>query len=155
MKLDLSIIMTVEEFISNTEFKAEISKGNLKESFILEQGRKYNIPAYQREIRWKPQNIRTLFDDVNEDDKFLGNIFITMNAKNTKEFDIIDGQQRLTAFILMIRVLISKGVNFDGLVEISNKSISSFDEMIKEGFDDTKLRNKSNYKDIIRGDILD
>ena len=155
MKLDLSIIMTVEEFISNTEFKAEILKGNLKESFILEQGRKYNIPAYQREIRWKPQNIRTLFDDVNEDDKFLGNIFISMNAKNTKEFDIIDGQQRLTAFILMIRVLISKGVDFDGLVEISNKSISSFDEMIKEGFDDTKLRIKSNYKDIIRGDILD
>jgi hypothetical protein len=155
MKLDLSIIMTVEEFISNTEFKAEISKGTLKESFFLEKNRKYNIPAYQREIRWKPQNIRTLYDDVNEDDKFLGNIFISMNAENTKEFDIIDGQQRLTAFFLMIHVLISKGANFGDLVEISNKSISSFDEMIEEGFDDTKLRKKSNYKDIIEGDVLD
>ena len=35
MKLDLSIIMTVEEFISNTEFKAEISKGTIKESFFF------------------------------------------------------------------------------------------------------------------------
>ena len=40
------------------------------------------IPGYQREIRWKRQNVQTLLDDVLNNSKFLGNILLSTAQKN-------------------------------------------------------------------------
>ena len=81
--------MTIEELLRKGEFTASINKKNSKSEFILPESRVYSIPAYQREIRWKARNMELLFDNVNDNEIFLGNILIS--KKNEIEFDIIDG----------------------------------------------------------------
>lgn len=154
MNPNSSVIMTVEELVSNNEFNATIKKRNSEISVVLPEGRKYIIPAYQREIRWKAKNMSLLFDNVNDNEIFLGNILIS--KKNYNEFDIIDGQQRLTAILLLMKALESYGtVSLPKLVAYDNKSIKRIDEMLEAGFDDKTISKKDNANDIIAGDLLD
>lgn len=58
-----------------------------------------NIPAYQRNYCWTDSNIENLWDSLanSNGDIHLGNIILQENNGN---FDIIDGQQRLTTLTL-------------------------------------------------------
>lgn len=38
--------------------------GGRREIFTLDENRKYVIPGYQREIRWSPENVQILIDDL-------------------------------------------------------------------------------------------
>lgn len=38
--------------------------------------RVYVIPKYQREYKWTKEKVRTLIADINNRDKFLGNIIL-------------------------------------------------------------------------------
>lgn len=154
MNLNLSVIMTIEDFLSGAGFTAIIKKKNCENRFELPEGRTYSIPAYQREIRWKAKNMSLLFDNVNDDEIFLGNILIS--KKNEREYDVIDGQQRFTAIMLLMKALEKYGnVTLPTLVNYNNKSIEKFDDMLSAGFDDEVLRKRSDYEDIISTDLLD
>ena len=66
----------------------------------------YIVPDYQREYVWKDEQVEQLLADLLEayevDNKkpyFLGTI-VTYNTGST--FELIDGQQRLTTFFLML-----------------------------------------------------
>ncbi len=66
----------------------------------------YQIPDYQRPYSWDKENISELVDDVTnsflnnkEEDYFCGSIVLVKS--NNYRFDVIDGQQRLTTFIIM------------------------------------------------------
>jgi hypothetical protein len=63
-------------------------------------GRRMFVPYYQREIRWRKENITTLMQDIESGDKFLGNIILS--KKGTSEYEIVDGQQRTTALIMLL-----------------------------------------------------
>lgn len=81
------------------------------------------IPDYQRPYAWGKDECRTLWDDLfafsfpNEnseafpkgDKYFLGPIVVFKNAEGQKE--IIDGQQRLTTLMLLLRAFYEKTVN--------------------------------------------
>ncbi|VEU75130.1 Uncharacterized conserved protein [Mycoplasmopsis maculosa] len=75
------------------------------------------IPDYQRPYNWKEDEIITLLNDLweyynlnnennNYDPYFLGNIVIFKNTNS--EYEIIDGQQRITTISLLIRAIYSK-----------------------------------------------
>lgn len=78
----------------------------------------YVIPFFQRPFVWKIEDCETLFDDVLETvnesvanphkEHFIGTI-ITKNGISstpmTAKFDLVDGQQRMTAFSLLIKAL--------------------------------------------------
>ena len=146
--------MTIEELLRKEEFTASINKKNTKSEFILPESRVYSIPAYQREIRWKARNMELLFDNINDNEIFLGNILIS--KKNEIEFDIIDGQQRFTAIILLVKALeLRSNVPLQSLATYKNKSIEMFDKMLEKNFDDEELKKDENYKTIIASDILD
>ena len=154
MNLNISVIMTIEELLRKEEFTASINKKNTKSEFILPESRVYSIPAYQREIRWKARNMELLFDNINDNEIFLGNILIS--KKNEIEFDIIDGQQRFTAIILLVKALeLRSNVPLQSLATYKNKSIEMFDKMLGKNFDDEELKKDENYKTIIASDILD
>ncbi|MFB1300304.1 DUF262 domain-containing protein [Helicobacter pylori] len=73
------------------------------------------IPIYQRPYQWTEENCEKLLDDLffnyeddRESDYFCGSlvlILISEDSKKAKTYDIVDGQQRLSTFILLAKVL--------------------------------------------------
>ncbi|WP_100965719.1 DUF262 domain-containing protein [Helicobacter pylori] len=76
----------------------------------------YQIPIYQRPYQWTEKNCEKLLDDLlssyecyKESDYFCGSLVLiaigTDSATNAKTYDVVDGQQRLSTFILLAKVL--------------------------------------------------
>lgn len=80
----------------------------------------YTVPVYQRNYAWRVEQIEQLINDVqdatsdNETGYFLGNLVVT-KYDGTNEFEVIDGQQRLTTLYLLLTFLEGNGsVPFSG-----------------------------------------
>ncbi|WP_120912473.1 DUF262 domain-containing protein [Helicobacter pylori] len=76
----------------------------------------YQIPIYQRPYQWTEKNCEKLLDDLfssyeyyKESDYFCGSLVLiaigTDSATNATTYDVVDGQQRLSTFILLAKVL--------------------------------------------------
>ncbi len=76
----------------------------------------YQIPTYQRPYQWTEKNCEKLLDDLlssyecyKESDYFCGSLVLiaidTDSETSTTTYDIVDGQQRLSTFILLAKVL--------------------------------------------------
>ncbi|GAA7175861.1 hypothetical protein HpBGD54_01160 [Helicobacter pylori] len=82
---------------------------------ILKDKLYYQIPIYQRPYQWTEENCEKLLDDLffnyeddRESDYFCGSlvlILISEDSKKAKTYDVVDGQQRLSTFILLEKVL--------------------------------------------------
>lgn len=88
----------------------------LKDILATEFDAYYQIPIYQRPYQWTEENCEKLLDDLlssyecyKESDYFCGSlvlIAISIDSKtNATTYDIVDGQQRLSTFILLAKVL--------------------------------------------------
>jgi len=74
---------------------------------LLGNGLTYRVPPFQRDYSWTDdewddlwQDILGLFEDDGEPAHYMG--YLVLQSSNSKEFDIIDGQQRLTTLSLMV-----------------------------------------------------
>ncbi|GHH40134.1 DUF262 domain-containing protein [Helicobacter pylori] len=81
---------------------------------ILKDELYYQIPIYQRPYQWTEENCEKLLDDLffnyeddRESDYLCGSlVLITISEdSNAKTYDVVDGQQRLSTFILLAKVL--------------------------------------------------
>lgn len=79
---------------------------------ILNSNEYYNIPDYQRPYSWNPEQVDILLSDLLEDYQgqnanhyFCGSVVLLKPTDQDSRYDIIDGQQRLTTFILLLAVL--------------------------------------------------
>ncbi|MFT2650460.1 DUF262 domain-containing protein [Helicobacter pylori] len=88
----------------------------LKDILATELSAYYQIPTYQCPYQWTEKNCEKLLDDLlssyecyKESDYFCGSlvlIAISIDSKtNAKTYDIVDGQQRLSTFTLLAKVL--------------------------------------------------
>lgn len=74
----------------------------------------YNIPRYQREYTWGQREWANLYDDVFDNDPgyFLGSIIVIQGEIDPKtnivDFEVIDGQQRLTTISLLLAALYAR-----------------------------------------------
>ncbi|MBH0252458.1 DUF262 domain-containing protein [Helicobacter pylori] len=94
---------------------AKIESNDLNLRDILKDELYYQIPIYQRPYQWTEENCEKLLDDLffnyeddRESDYFCGSlvlILISEDPKKAKTYDIVDGQQRLSTFILLAKVL--------------------------------------------------
>jgi uncharacterized protein with ParB-like and HNH nuclease domain len=71
----------------------------------------YMVPDYQREYVWTEKEVNQLLDDINEQidggsarEYFIGTILVSPTAERS-HFEVIDGQQRLTTFFLLLCAL--------------------------------------------------
>lgn len=142
-------IVSVEELLKSDEIIMSISKEKTDslETFKLCKDREYIIPDFQREIKWQPENLLELINDISAGQKFLGNIILS--KEGSKEYYIIDGQQRITMLIMLINF-----IEFDYGKQISHifkpcnfiiESFSGFSEFVEnkytfEGLDNTKKK---------------
>ena len=83
---------------------------------ILSSDRIFEIPIYQRGYAWEEENLRELWDDLyylGAREHYFGTILLKKTDKRTEaglkifdHFEVIDGQQRLTTTIILLRELI-------------------------------------------------
>ncbi|GAA7161518.1 DUF262 domain-containing protein [Helicobacter pylori] len=81
---------------------------------ILKDKLYYQIPIYQRPYQWTEENCEKLLDDLffnyeddRESDYFCGSLVLITISEDSKvkTYDVVDGQQRLSTFILLAKVL--------------------------------------------------
>ncbi len=100
--------------MANESIKGEAYQ--LKDILATEFEAYYQIPDYQRPYQWTEKNCEKLLDDLlssyecyKESDYFCGSLVLiaigTDSATNAKTYDVVDGQQRLSTFILLAKVL--------------------------------------------------
>src|SRR5690606_25380386 len=79
------------------------------------QNKKFIIPDFQRPYKWNVEKCETLWNDIENftvtdaktgSDYFLGTIVSYINENKNQE--IIDGQQRITSFFLLLRAFFRK-----------------------------------------------
>ena len=95
--------------------------------FIGNGKKTFNIPVYQRNYDWKEEQCQKLFEDIQnivksdyEIEHFLGTVvFVSSKSEmNFNEYILIDGQQRITSIMLLLKVLHEKIANEDYKEEI-------------------------------------
>lgn len=86
--------------------------------------RTFNIPVYQRNYDWKEEHCERLFKDIeniaksnNEIEHFLGTIVYVVDKTlpTFTEYILIDGQQRVTSIMLLIKAL------YDAIEDVDTK----------------------------------
>ncbi len=91
-------------------------KKSLKKILVVGNDTYYQISIYQRPYQWTEENCEKLLDDLlsscecyKESDYFCGSLVLIAigidSETNATTYDIVDGQQRLSTFILLAKVL--------------------------------------------------
>ncbi len=92
----------------------------------------FSIPVYQRNYTWEEENCKKLLQDIisisqNKKTHFMGSITYILHLiddekslRKLQEFVIIDGQQRVTTIMLLLKAIETKIPNEDIKKEIDN-----------------------------------
>lgn len=89
---------------------------------IFDGTRIFNVPVYQRSYSWNNDNLQEFLTDLVNQYKdrkyFLGSFLFHINGTRDEfsVIDIVDGQQRLTTFIIFIQALLKKLVEKNSLL---------------------------------------
>ena len=100
-------------------------------TLFSEVGVRYVIPRYQRAYAWEEKEIEQLIDDISDDndpkrDYYIGSLIVARRkAGDEVEYEVIDGQQRLTTIYLLLQCLLDEGYFSRG--EVSVGEVLSFD----------------------------
>ena len=98
----------------------QVGKESVKK-ILSEKSKNYLIPEYQRPYEWDEDKCKTLWDDIlnfampennpdkfkENDEYFLGSI-VTFNNETENSLEVIDGQQRITIILLLLRAIYNK-----------------------------------------------
>lgn len=128
-------IVNVKDFLALDAVNIRIT-GASESIFTLEEGRSYVIPDFQREIRWTPENLIELMNDIFHQSKFLGNIILTRSE--SKRYAIIDGQQRTSLLRMLIRYVVANyGDELPeppALCKIDNEAFTEYEKFQNNNF---------------------
>lgn len=84
-----------------TELKIIDDKNN-----IFDTDLPYEIPLYQRAYAWGDKQLRQLIEDIKDVQKdsnyYIGSLIVSKNENN---YEVVDGQQRLTSLYLLLNVV--------------------------------------------------
>ena len=86
---------------------------------LVGNGLIYSVPRFQRDYSWTTtewddlwQDIEGLFEEGGEDEHYMG--YLVLQSKDSKNFDVIDGQQRLTTLSILVLAFLG---NLQKLIE--------------------------------------
>ncbi len=124
----------------------------------------YQIPIYQRPYQWTEENCEKLLDDLffnyeddRESDYFCGSLVLIAISEDSKAktYDVVDGQQRLSTFILLAKVLATlynnKVLNDKTSRDFLEKSLGDTDGEKRKRltFNIIGLNTKDNFQDAL------
>ena len=97
----------------------------------------FTIPEYQRAYSWTIDNCDKLWQDIidytesdNKDSYFFGTIIVNCQEGDTK-YSLIDGQQRTTTFLLLLKALLMR-INLAILTTSNDEDSISLCRALKE-----------------------
>ena len=79
---------------------------------IFGNGKKYLVPKFQRDYSWENEHWRDLWEDIElinseeEEHHYMG--YLVLEETGERLYKVIDGQQRLTTFSLLILAAIKR-----------------------------------------------
>ena len=103
-----------------------LSDWSIRDVYCTEQ-RQYAIPIYQRNYAWGRTEIEALIDDVEQaralskEAYYIGTL--VTYARGNREYEVIDGQQRLTTIYLILQAL---GVSCKSSLTYTSRSVSAY-----------------------------
>ena len=119
---------------------------------LLKSDRLFEIPIFQRGYAWEEENLRDLWEDLDylgDRKHYFGTILLKETDKRTRgglrtfdHFEVIDGQQRLTTTMILIRELISQ------FKELGDEDMSDQASKLEEDY----IVYRGHYKLTIGGD---
>ncbi len=136
-------------------------KKSLKNILVAEDDAYYQIPIYQRPYQWGKEQCKELlndlfenYEDYREDDYFCGSLVLIQSDEGNKTYDIVDGQQRLSTFILLAKVLATlydKDLNKTSR-EFLEKSLGDTDKEKRKRliFDTIGLNAKDDFQETLK-----
>lgn len=167
----------------NSKFNPELEKRNFfitaKSSSLLKHGTNdsildknitYTIPVYQRPYSWGEQHLRRFISDlhssyIDSDGKllmepiFMGTLQFTKKKfedNNTINFDVIDGQQRLSTILLILKILKQK--HPDSLADINlnwlKTHVASQQVYLDEFHNTTSYNDENSYNPYLRNAFI-
>ena len=126
----------------------------------------YNIPRYQREYTWGQREWANLYDDVFDNDPgyFLGSIIVIQGEIDPKtnivDFEVIDGQQRLTTISLLLAALyarinehpdaIDEDMQLDDVRPLRNRLVLKSNKGMTRVVPQVQNRNQDDYRWILK-----
>lgn len=126
----------------------------------------YNIPRYQREYTWGQRDWANLYDDVFDNDPgyFLGSIIVIQGEIDPKtnivEFEVIDGQQRLTTISLLLAALyarinehpdaIDEDMQLDDIRPLRNRLVLKSNKGMTRVVPQVQNHNQDDYRWILK-----
>ncbi|GAA8098794.1 DUF262 domain-containing protein [Helicobacter pylori] len=117
-----------------------VKESTINDFFAL-TGTIFSIPVYQRNYTWEEENCEKLLQDIvsisqNKKTHFMGSITYILHwiddeksLRRLQEFVIIDGQQRITTLMLLLKAIETKIPNeeikkeIDGLLNLSGQKL--------------------------------
>ena len=121
----------------------------------------YIVPDYQREYVWTDKEVNKLLEDIDNEiggsstsEYFIGTILVSPTAQKN-HFDIIDGQQRLTTFYLILCALRTLFKNEPQEQILSNLIKTSYTSGDGEVLSNLKLDPKYENADEVLNVIVD
>jgi len=96
-----------------------VSKEGVLSLFSKMQGRKFIVPDYQRPYKWDWEKCEILWQDltgfyeenpVSDSEYYLGTVVTCKSeaSPSSRDVEVIDGQQRITTFLLLLRAFYQK-----------------------------------------------
>lgn len=139
-------------------FKGSVTAlhSNSQGAIINNKSRLINIPAYQRPYRWGKENIDKLFQDYEDNDGeyFLGSAVAVQNPSQTSEiqFDVIDGQQRITTLYLLnyVSYLLMRECYLEDLKNIYNPNSTQLCQELKDTYFNIIGKNSVPFDNLIK-----
>jgi uncharacterized protein with ParB-like and HNH nuclease domain len=130
---------------------------------LLSNGVKYIVPRFQRDYAWDQEQWEDLWEDIKtlDDENYHYMGYIVLQKKGRHDFEVIDGQQRLTTLSLIVLAAMDKikklavnkneaAHNDERLKEITGRFIGSKDIVSLRVSSKLTLNRNNNrfYKDI-------
>lgn len=135
----------------------------LYDDIIKKTDIQYTIPVYQRNYTWEKEHCDKLYDDIInsiklEKNHFLGSLVYSVSKRDDiKSCPIIDGQQRLTTIMLLLKAIDDSIVDKEN---ITKKKIQKnlYNELCEERYK-LKLKNTDNdnteLENVLMGNKVD
>lgn len=136
---------------------------------ILRDSRRvFVIPPYQRSYSWEAENLREFWDDLKlfaferREQMFIGSVILCPSDENVlpdvkaeaKYFDVIDGQQRLTTLMILLRAIYDTAIQ-SGVEErwVKEKIFNKY--LFVEKPQEYRLRLSKADNDFFRQNVFD
>jgi len=93
---------------------------------LLTKYQKFQVPRYQREYSWDNEQFSDMFTDVLQADEetghFFGSLLFYCEDDNKKPAEIIDGQQRITTFFLLLNAIKNSLLDYQDNKKLDKKT---------------------------------